>query len=188
VNSKRISGAVVTLFAAACIAPLSIIAIGGAAETQIDYQTQIRNQPIMAGTLALMPSACSPGQLYFAYDQPDPTWLYGCNASGKYIQLLNLGQSAAFTLTNGTLDINTAVVPRLYSANTFTGLQLFANGLELGAPAGINSTTGQPVYNTQPACSPATRGLVWFQNNGISKDTFEVCAFDGTTFNWEPIF
>src|SRR5579875_1006604 len=125
---------------------------------------------ITAGPLANMPNTCTTGTLYFATDQPAGQQIYTCSSPNVYTQVVSLGPSGALAYTNGSLDIVTAVVPRLTAANTFTGLNIFSNGIELGSSS------------PQPTCSTSTRGLFWFQNNGSSKDTVQVCVFNGTSY------
>jgi hypothetical protein len=76
---------------------------------------------IAAGTLLSIPFSCSAGTLYFATDQPAGQQLYTCSATDTYTQEANLGGSGALAFTDGSLDINLAIVPTLIAANTFSG-------------------------------------------------------------------
>ncbi|MGH9609708.1 MAG: hypothetical protein ACRD34_08535 [Bryobacteraceae bacterium] len=134
------------------------------------------NLAVPAGTLALMPLTCTAGALYFATDQPAGQQLYTCSSANVWTQMLNLGGSGALQITNGSLDINPAVVPQLGVANTFTGFNTMTDGISL--------LTTDP----QPACSSSTRGTLWFIDNGSSKDDLQVCVYTGTAFAWVNIY
>lgn len=129
-----------------------------------------------SGSLNAMPSACSTGNLYFVTDQPAGQQIYICSAQNSWGQFMSLGGSGALAFTNGTLDVVTSVVPRLAAANSFTGSNTFSNGLTLGS-------TG-----AQPACNASSRGTFWFQNNGTSKDSLQVCAYSGSAYTWANIY
>ncbi|HEY3936100.1 MAG TPA: hypothetical protein VGL97_01615, partial [Bryobacteraceae bacterium] len=131
---------------------------------------------ITAGTLASEPTTCSVGTLYFATDQPAGQQIYSCSATNTWTQVVNLGPSGALAFTAGSLDINTAVVPRLAAANTFSGFNTVTNGLSL-------LTT-----NTQPACSSSFRGTFWYLNNGGSKDNVQVCVYNGSAYTWINLY
>jgi hypothetical protein len=131
---------------------------------------------ITAGTLASEPTTCSVGTLYFATDQPAGQQIYSCSATDTWTQVVNLGPSGALAFTAGSLDINTAVVPRLAAANTFSGFNTATNGLSL-------LTT-----NTQPACSSSFRGTFWYLNNGSSKDNVQVCVYNGSAYTWINLY
>ncbi len=125
---------------------------------------------------ASIPATCTPGTLYFATDQPAGQQIYTCSSPNTYTQVVSLGASGALAFTNGSLDIVTSVVPRLTATNTFTGLNTFGNGITLGS------------NSTQPNCTSSTRGLFWFQNNGSSKDTVQVCVFNGTSYTYASLY
>ena len=129
-----------------------------------------------AGTFSSIPSSCAAGALYFATDQPTGQQLYTCSSANTWAAVLSVGPSGALAVNGGSLDIVTTVVPRLSAGNTFTGVNTFANSLQL-APSG-----------TQAACSASTRGSLWFQNNGTSKDNLQLCAYTGTTYAWVNIY
>lgn len=131
---------------------------------------------VPSGTLALMPLACSAGALYVATDQPAGQQLYTCSSANIWTQMLNLGGSGALQITDGSLDINPAVVPQLGVANTFTAFNTMTDGISL-----LTS-------NPQPACSDSTRGTLWFIDNGSSKDDLQVCVYTGSAFAWVNIY
>lgn len=132
---------------------------------------------ITSGTLASLPATCTASTLYFATDQPAGQQLYTCSAANTWTQIVSLGPSGALAYNNGSLDIVTSVVPRLTATNTFTGLNAFSNGVQL------TTTTV-----SQPSCASATRGLFWYQNNGSSKDSVQVCVYSGSTFGWTNLY
>jgi hypothetical protein len=131
---------------------------------------------ITSGTLLAIPSLCTTGSLYFATDQPAGQQLYTCSATNTYTQEANLGGSGALAFTNGSLDINLAIVPRLTAANTFSGFNTLANGLSL------------LTANTQPSCGAAYRGTFWYLNNGASKDGLQVCVYNGSAYAWVSLY
>ena len=134
---------------------------------------------LASGTLTNLPAACTTGAVYFATDQPAGQQLYTCSAPNTWTQVLSLGPSGALTVSNGSLDIVTSVVPRLQSANVFLGLNAFNNGLQLTTAA----TT------TQPSCnSSALRGLLWYINNGTAKDGLQVCVYNGSSYGWVSLY
>ncbi|MGH9582733.1 MAG: hypothetical protein ACRD4O_07355 [Bryobacteraceae bacterium] len=131
---------------------------------------------IASGTLASMPITCTAGAIYFATDQPAGQQLFTCSSANVWTQMLSLGGSGALQVTNGSLDINTVVVPQLGVANTFTGLNTMTNGLSL-----LTS-------NTQPACSASIRGTLWYLNNGSAKDSVQACVYTGSAFAWVSLY
>jgi hypothetical protein len=131
---------------------------------------------IQAGTLASMPVSCSAGTLYFATDQPAGQQLFTCSTANVWTQMLSLGGSGALKITNGALDINTAIVPQLGWANTFTGFNTMTNGLSL-----LTSST-------QPTCNSSYRGALWYLNNGSAKDNLQVCVYNGSSFAWVNLY
>lgn len=132
------------------------------------------NSSIAAGPLANLSSSCNPGALYIATDQPAGQQLYTCSAPNIWTQNLSVGPSGALAVTNGSVDIVPSVVPTLPGTNIFTGLNTFP-GIELQG-------------GSEPACSLATRGLLWFENNGTAKDSLQICAFDGQNTSWATVF
>jgi hypothetical protein len=80
---------------------------------------------ITTGPLASLPSTCVTGSLYFASDQPAGQQIYTCSSTNIWTQVVSLGGSGALAFTNGSLDIVTAVVPRLAAANVFSGSNTF---------------------------------------------------------------
>jgi hypothetical protein len=145
------------------ISPITISGTGGGGAVSI-------------GTLASEPTTCSIGTLYFATDQPAGQQIYTCSATNTWTQLASLGTSGALAFTAGSLDINTAVVPRLAAANTFSGPNTLSGGLSL-------LTT-----STQPTCSSMSRGTFWYLNNGSSKDNVQVCVYTGSAFAWTNLY
>lgn len=129
-----------------------------------------------SGNLSSLPASCSAGNLYYASDQPAGQQIYTCNSGGSWSQFISIGGSGALAFNNGSLDIVTSVVPRLAAANTFVGSNTFGNGVTL-------ASTG-----SQPSCSSTSRGLLWFQNNGASKDGLQVCAYTGSTYTWVGLY
>ena len=132
---------------------------------------------ITTGTLAALPATCTAGALYFATDQPAGQQLYTCSSANTWTQIVSLGPSGALAYTNGSLDIATSVVPRLTATNNFAGLNSFSSGVQL-----TTTTTGQPT------CAASVRGLFWYQNNGSSKDSFQICVFNGTSYAWISLY
>lgn len=144
--------------------------------TAVSTATISAGPSISSGTLGSMPTTCTAGTLYFATDQPAGQQLFTCSAANIWTQMLNLGGSGALQMTNGSLDINPAIVPQLGVANTFTGFNTMADGVSL-----LTS-------NPQPACGTSTRGTLWFLNNGSSKDNLQVCVYNGTAFAWVNLY
>jgi hypothetical protein len=134
------------------------------------------NSSIAAGPLASISTACTAGTLYLATDQAAGQQIYTCSSANTWTQVLSVGPSGALAITNGSLDVVTSVVPLLPAANTFTGLNTFANGVQ------IQGTSAQP------SCSSTLRGLLWFQNNGSSKDTIQACVYNGSSFAWISLY
>lgn len=128
------------------------------------------------GALTSLPATCSVGTLYFVTDQPAGQQLYTCSATNTWIQMVNLGGSGALMYTGGSLDINPAVLPTLASAAVWTGLSTFQGGIDM------------LTANSQPACNSGSRGTLWYVNGGSSKDSFAVCAYNGTAYAWQPIY
>lgn len=129
-----------------------------------------------AGMMSSIPSSCSAGSLYLATDQPLGQQLYTCSSANSWTATVSVGPSGALAISSGSIDIVTSVVPRLMSANTFTGLNTFSAGIKLNSGS------------SQPACDSSIRGSLWFQNNGSSRDSLQVCAYSGTAYNWVSIY
>ena len=136
---------------------------------------------INSGTLANISATCAAGAVYFATDQPAGQQLYTCSAANVWTQVVSLGPSGALAYNNGSLDIVTSLVPLLTSANTFSGVTAFSNGMQL-----TTTTAGQP--NCDSVNGPAIRGMFWYQNNGASKDGVQVCVFNGTSYGWTSLY
>lgn len=126
--------------------------------------------------LANIPATCNTGDLFFASDQGYGQQLYTCAATNVWVQQNNLGGSGGLFYDGGSLDINTAVVPRLAAANTFTGPADFTLGLSL------------LTANTHPSCDTAHRGTAWYVNNGSSKDNLQLCVYNGSAFVWTGLY
>jgi hypothetical protein len=131
---------------------------------------------VTSGTLSAIPATCTVGALYFATDQPASQQLYTCSSANTWTQYISLGGSGALTFSNGSLDIVTSVLPRLAAANTFSGSNTFSAGVRL-----TNSIA-------QPTCDSNGRGLFWFQNNGSTKDSVQVCVYTGSAFSWINLY
>ncbi|HZS54853.1 MAG TPA: hypothetical protein VFA65_10650 [Bryobacteraceae bacterium] len=125
---------------------------------------------VTTGLLASMPTTCAPGTLYFATDQPAGQQIYSCSSTNIWTQILSLGGSGALAFTNGSLDIVTAIVPRLAAANTFSGSNTFggkttfnqvASGTasntdfagQLTLTAGIANYSFAGQYTSAPICT-----------------------------------
>ncbi len=134
------------------------------------------NASLNAGPLATISTSCAPGALYLATDQPAGQQIYSCSSPNVWTQMGSLGPSGALAFTNGSLDIVTSLVPRIPEANVFTGLNTFAKGIQIQG-------TG-----SQPSCGSTTRGVFWYQNNGSSKDSIQVCVFTGSSFSWISLY
>jgi hypothetical protein len=91
---------------------------------------------LVTGTLNTIPSACTAGALFFATDQEAGQQIYTCSAANTWTQLGSLGSSGALYNANGAIDVNTNIVPRLYSANTWTGLNSFQQGIRMAEQTG----------------------------------------------------
>ncbi len=140
------------------------------AQVSISGGTGGSGSPLSAGTLAALPAMCASGSLYFATDQPAGQQLYTCSATNVWTQMVSLGGSGALAFTNGSLDIVTAVVPRLAAANAFTGTNMFsgrtifnqvATGVasntdlagQLSLTAGTASYSFTGTYTSAPICT-----------------------------------
>jgi hypothetical protein len=126
---------------------------------------------VTAGTLQIIPSACDPGSLYVALDQPLGQQIYVCNqsASGNdWFEMGTLGGSGGLKLEEGTLDLNLAVVPRL------------TNPIPIPNPASYFVTNAAAF----PSLPIPARGLVFrngsFQTPGLQYDA------SGPTFRFRP--
>ena len=146
---------------------------------------------ISTGTLASISSTCSPGTLYFATDQPAGQQIYTCSSTNTWTQIVNLGGSGALAFTNGSLDINTAVVPRLNGANNFTGLNTGRfvtpiNSVAFSATPNFDLSLGdQSITLTSNITSSTTANIVAGQ-----RVNFQVCqdATGSRTFAWPNSF
>ena len=82
------------------------------------------------------------------------------------------GPSGALVCSNDTLDIVTAVVPRLTAANRFGGLNTFAQGV-------VMDTREQ----RRPAWKEELRGALWFKRDE-QKDSVQVCMRESGRYEW----
>lgn len=82
---------------------------------------------ITGGLLSAIPATCATKDVYFATDQPANQQTYTCSATNTFTQGGNLGGSGALVMTNGSLDINLAVVARLTNSATVSGVYTFTN-------------------------------------------------------------
>lgn len=131
---------------------------------------------VNAGLYAGMPKACPvKGSLFTATDKPLGQQVFVCLGGGVWFQSGVLGLSQGLILSKGILDINTAAIPFLWSANFYTALQRMAGGMTLA--------TKTP----QPACTSANRGTEWFLNGGTQRDQRQICLWTGSVFAWETI-
>jgi len=132
---------------------------------------------LSSGTLATMPSTCTPGggiYLYFATDQPPGEQLYTCSTKNAWTQLLNIGPSGGLAMKNGSLDLVSSVTPGLENANVFTGSNGFA-----GPYFQINGTT------TDPNCKQASDvGKLWVNTTDPNNSTLEVCLAVAGQVTW----
>jgi len=92
------------------------------------------------GTLAAIPATCTVGQRYFATNATAGKNLYTCTATDTWRQLaFDAGSSGGILASCSgnpcTYDIDTAVVPRVSAANTFTGMQTLDNVVQLSTQA-----------------------------------------------------
>ena len=128
--------------------------------------------PAQVGTLAAMPAACGAGALYVAMDQMTGQQLYICE-NGTWAQLFVPGPSGAVNMTNGALDIVTAVVPRKMSANSWSGLNDF-QFLQ------VDPST------MPPSCaSPASDlGRIWIDSTDSNNTGFKVCLAVAGKLQW----
>jgi hypothetical protein len=134
------------------------------AQTRVNLATQSANNPFLVGPFASMKLPCVPGTLYFATDQPDGQWISGCNANAAWVQLVNIGGSGALKIVGGTLDVNQAIVPLLYSWNRFSG--------------GVSFLATQP----PPTCTADIEGTIWIKKG---SSIVEWCLATGTnTYGW----
>ena len=107
--------------------------------------------------------------------------LYGQTQSQKEIEghdrCISVGSSGALVCEKGTLDVVTAVVPLLRSANHFTGLNIFSNGVMIDTP--------ETAEKKRPQCQESLRGTFWFRKAlPGGKDSMQVCIYDSTRFAW----
>ena len=86
------------------------------------------------------------------------------------------GPSGALTCDGGYLDIETPIVPLKPSANEWTGVNYFDQGIKINTPT------------TQPTCAEAWRGTFWFLNEGAAKDSVEICVWSGNAYLWIKLY
>lgn len=145
----------------------------------VDAQGRIRNvtlipiqSPTAAGTLAALPSTCTPGTMYDADDQPVGAQIYTCSAPNIWSLATAVGGSGALAWQNGALDIITAVVPRKMAANSWTGLNDFA--LMQIDPSKI----APPCSQTQDI------GRIWIDSTDPSNTAYRVCLVTAGQIQW----
>lgn len=81
------------------------------------------------GALSALPSTCTTGSAYFATDAQAGQQIYYCSSTNVYTASVSLGPLNSLLFTNGALDINPSVVPRLQSANTWLAVQTLGAGV-----------------------------------------------------------
>jgi hypothetical protein len=128
--------------------------------------------PAQVGTLAAMPASCGAGALYVAIDQMTGQQLYICE-NGSWTQLFVPGPSGALNMTNGALDIATAVVPRKMSANSWSGLNDF-QFLQ------VDPTTMPPSCGT----AGSDVGRIWIDSTDSNNTGFKVCLAVAGKLQW----
>lgn len=141
-----------------------------------------------AGLLSAIPTTCTPGSgiyHYFATDQPVGQQDYDCTGTNVWTQKFTTGPSGALVVTDGTLDIVTSVLPRSAAANLFTGVNTFTQPQVLANGFTLYSSS---YTSAQPSCDSTHRGTMWYQNNGSSKDSLQVCVWTGTAYSWFAIY
>jgi hypothetical protein len=130
---------------------------------------------IQAGTLASASATPAVGYLYQASDVTTGPQIYYATATNTLVQLLTLGASNGLTwgATNNTLDINTAIVPRLAAANSFTGSNTFGGTTALTNATCSGTCTGfggASFYQTVKASGTGAtqRAAINFTGSGVS--------------------
>jgi hypothetical protein len=139
---------------------------------------------------ASIPATGSAGQLVYATDNTSGLPLYSYDNSGNLYKLLDVGTTGALNMTTqGQIDINTSVVPRLASTNTFTGSNTFGQSGTTTTLAGNVIFAGATIGN-RPVCSASTRGQYFFmQASSGSADGLQICSKDAAdVYNWRMIF
>lgn len=130
---------------------------------------------ITSGLLASLPATCTPGDVYFATDQPAGQQLYQCDSTNHQTQTLALGPSTALAVTGGLLDI-TSIVPLLGASNPWTGYNNLSGG-QFRAPESVfaslpaaGSNTGKIFIVTNSSASGACDGAgsvaAWCRSDG----------------------
>lgn len=123
------------------------------------------------------PLTCAVGDIYISTDLAAALQLYICSSTNVWRAQLNVGGSGALLMTNGSLDINTAVIPRFQNTGEFTASQKYKAGIQY-------TTTG-----TRPTCTAALSGTHWFTNNGgVGADHEATCFFNGSIYAWSNNF
>lgn len=89
-----------------------------------------------------------------------------------------MGPSGGLECHDGTIDIVPAVIPRTVGVNHFHGLSLFESGLI------IDTDTERTPKEQRPKCKEEERGALWFQRSKTTKDSMQVCMWDGAGFEW----
>jgi hypothetical protein len=99
---------------------------------------------IQTGTLAGASATPAVGYLYQATDVTVGPQIYTATAANTLVQLIVLGATGGLSWggTNNQLDINTAIVPRLAFANSFTGSNTFGGTTALTNATCSGTCTG----------------------------------------------
>ncbi len=82
-------------------------------------------------------------------------------------------------------NVSVGTIPSLFPlAKLHIGGGVRADGMVV-ARSGVQLDPG----TTKPACSTATRGVLWFiwGNSGL-KDSLQICAYDGSGYGWRNIW
>ena len=69
-------------------------------------------------------------------------------------------------------------------ANGNVGIGTIRPTQRLEVNGGIRLNTTGP----RPACDSITRGVLWFTGDDASGDTLEICAYDGSGYDWRELF
>ncbi|MBV9267616.1 MAG: hypothetical protein JO061_15720 [Acidobacteriaceae bacterium] len=128
--------------------------------------SQLGINTMSSGTLSAMPTTCTTGTLYFASDQPAGQQVYTCSGTNTWTQLGLLGPSGALLNSNGAIDINTSVLPRLQAANNFTGSNTFG-----GTTTVANATCTGTCTGFASSSSSALKLVDANNNNSLTVNT-----------------
>lgn len=121
-----------------------------------------------SGTISGIPGTCSVGQRFTATDVVPGKNIYVCTSANTWRQLIpEAGGSGGILLSCSgnpcTYDIDTSVVPRVSSANTFSGLQTFDNVIQMSTQAAPSTPSAGKIKlyadsNNDIACLDSSGG------------------------------